>query len=133
MASPFQGTGVKSGNAGNFGRRFYPWDSALSTTPGDPTMVTFTVKNTGTRVGTDIAEVYASLPAAAAEPPKRLVGWGRVDLAPGESKQLSVPVSRDRLTVFDEASDSWKLVPGEYVLGVGSSSRDLPLQQTISF
>jgi beta-glucosidase len=107
--------------------------SGISVTPGDSTMVTFMVKNTGKRAGTETAEVYASLPDAADEPPKRLVGWMRVELAPGESKQVSVPVSRDRLTVYDEASDSWKLVPGSYVLRVGSSSQDLPMQQTISF
>ena len=107
--------------------------SALSVVPGDPTTVTFTVKNTGPVAGTEIAEVYASLPAAAEEPPNRLVGWTRVQLAPGEAKQRSVVVSRDRLEIFDEASDSWKLIPGNYVLRVGSSSRDLPLQQAISY
>ena len=56
-----------------------------------------------------------------------------VELAPGESKQVSVPVSRDRLSVYDEASDSWKLVPGSYVIRVGGSSQDLPLEQAISF
>jgi beta-glucosidase len=107
--------------------------SAISVTPGDSTTVSFTVKNTGKRTGTEIAQVYASLPGAAGEPPKRLVGWVRMELAPGESKQVSVPVSRDRLTVYDEASDSWKLVPGNYVIWVGKSSQDLPLQQTVSF
>jgi beta-glucosidase len=107
--------------------------SGIAVTPGDSTMVTFTVKNTGKLAGTETAEVYVSLPDAADEPPKRLVGWTRVELASGESKQVSVPVSRDRLTIYDEASDSWKLVPGSYVIRVGSSSQDLPLQQTMSF
>ena len=107
--------------------------SGISVAPGDTTTVSFTVKNTGKRTGTEIAEVYASLPNAAGEPPKRLVGWARVDLEPGESKQVSVPISRDRLTVYDQPSDSWKLVPGSYVIRVGGSSQDLPLQQTISF
>jgi beta-glucosidase len=107
--------------------------SALSVTPGETTAVSFTVKNTGQRAGTEIAEIYASLPDAAGEPPKRLIGWTRVELAPGESKQVSVPVDRDRLTVYDEASDSWKLVPGSYIIRVGGSSRDLPLQRRISF
>jgi beta-glucosidase len=107
--------------------------SGISVTPGDSTLVNFTVKNTGRRPGTETAEVYASLPDTAGEPPKRLVGWARVELAPGESKQVSVPVSRDRLSVYDETSDSWKLVPGNYVVRVGSSSQDLPLQQTMSF
>jgi beta-glucosidase len=107
--------------------------SGISVGPGDFTAVTFTVKNSGKRRGTETAEVYASLPDAAGEPPKRLVGWTRVELAPGESKQVSVPVSRDRLMVYDEASDSWKLVPGNYLIRVGSSSQNLPLQQTLSF
>jgi len=107
--------------------------SGLSVTPGDSTAVSFTVKNTGKRAGAEIAQVYASLPDSTGEPPKRLVGWTRVELAPGESKQVSVPVSRDRLSIFDETSDAWKLVPGSYVIRVGSSSRDLPMEKTISF
>lgn len=106
--------------------------SGLSVTPGETTTVSFTVKNTGKRAGIETAQVYATLPAAAEEPPNRLVGWVKVDLAPGESKEVSVPVSRDRLSIFDEASDSWKLVPGSYVIRVGSSSRDLPLTKEIS-
>ena len=91
------------------------------------------VKNTGKRAGSEIAQVYASLPDAAGEPPNRLVGWTKVELAPGESKQVSVPVSRERFQIFDESSDSWKLVPGQYVLRVGASSRDLMLQQSVTF
>ncbi len=106
--------------------------SGLSVTPGDSTAVTFTVKNTGKRSGIETAEVYASLPAAAEEPPQRLVGWTQVDLRAGESKEVTVPVSRDLLTIYDEASDSWKLVPGQYVIHVGGSSRNLPLEQTVS-
>jgi beta-glucosidase len=107
--------------------------AGLSVKPGDSTIISFTVKNTGIHAGSEIAQVYASLPDAAGEPPKRLVGWTRVELMPGESKELSIPVSRDRLAIYDESSDSWKLVPGNYALRVGSSSQDLPLQQAISF
>jgi beta-glucosidase len=91
------------------------------------------VKNTGKRTGTEIAQIYASLPDTAGEPPKRLVGWIRVELRPGEAKQVSVPVGRDRLTVYDDVSDSWKLIAGSYVVCVGDSSQNLPLQQTVSF
>jgi beta-glucosidase len=107
--------------------------SGLSVTLGDSTSVSFTVKNTGKRAGTEIAQVYASLPDSAGEPPKRLIGWARIELAPGESKQVSVPVAQNRLTVYDEGTDSWKLVPGNYSIKVGGSSQDLPLEKTISF
>ena len=107
--------------------------SGLKVTPGDSTAVSFIVKNTGKRAGTEIVQVYASLPEMAGEPPKRLIGWARVELAAGQSKPVSIAVNRDRLTIYDEASDSWKLVPGNYVIRVGGSSQDLPLQQPVSF
>ena len=106
--------------------------SGLSVRPGETTTVSFTVKNTGERAGTEIAQVYASFPASAGEPPKRLIGWARVELAAGESKAVSVVVDRDRLTVFDESTARWKLVPGSYKVLVGGSSRDLPLTAAVN-
>ncbi len=107
--------------------------SGLKITPGDATTVSFTVKNTGKRAGSEIAQVYASLPESAGEPPNRLVGWVRIDLAPGESKPATITVDRDRLMIFDEESDSWKLPAGQYTFRAGSSSRNLPLERAISF
>ena len=106
--------------------------SGLSVKSGETMEVSFTVRNTGKRAGTEIAQVYASLPEAAGEPPKRLIGWARVELAPGESKQVSIPVTQDHLTIYDEASDDWKLVPGAYNVMAGGSSQDLPLHQQIN-
>ena len=106
--------------------------SGLTVKSGDTVNVSFTIRNTGKRDGTEIAEVYASLPESAKEPPKRLIGWARVELAPGESKQVSIPVDHDRLTVFDEASDGWKLVPGNYTVMAGGSSQDLTLHQQLT-
>lgn len=106
--------------------------SALSVTPGDPLTVSFTVKNTGSRAGTEISEVYTSLPEAAGEPPKRLIGWSRTELGPGESKQVAIPINRDRLNIYDEASDSWKLLPGSYTVMAGGSSQDLPLRKDVA-
>ena len=107
--------------------------SGLKVAPGDSTEVSFTVKNTGKRAGSETAQIYASFPDTAGEPPNRLVGWTKIHLAPGESKQVTVPVTRERLQIFDESSDSWKLVPGQYIVRVGASSRDLPLQQSVTF
>ena len=106
--------------------------SRLTVKTGDALEVSFTVKNTGKRAGTEIAQVYASLPDAAGEPPKRLIGWTRIELAAGESKLVSIPVERERLTVFDEGTDGWKLVPGNYNVLAGGSSQDLPLHQTVT-
>jgi len=106
--------------------------SDLTVQSGEALTVTFTVKDTGQRDGTEIAEIYAALPSSAGEPPKRLVGWARVPLNAGASKQVTVSIPRNRLTIYDEATDTWKLAPGNYTILAGSSSRDLPLTQQIA-
>jgi beta-glucosidase len=105
--------------------------SGLTVTPGDKPSVSFTVKNTGSRAGVEIAEVYAALPASAQEPPKRLVGWSRVPLNPGESKQVTVSIDPMYLSIFDEAANQFRLVPGSYRFLVGGSSQTLPLQKAV--
>jgi beta-glucosidase len=105
--------------------------SDLKVTPGSQTTVTFAVKNTGSRAGAEIAQVYAALPASAGEPPKRLVGFTKVWLNAGESKLVSVTIPQKYLSIFDEASDSWKLVPGLYTIMAGGSSAKLPLTMKI--
>ena len=92
------------------------------------TKASFAVTNTGHRAGVEIAEVYASLPAAAQEPPKRLVGFTRVKLDAGEKKTVTVEVDPKYLSIFDEQKDDWSLLPGEYSLMVGGSSDKLPLK-----
>ena len=106
--------------------------SDLTVQPGTTISVSFTVRNSGKCAGTEIAEVYASLPEAAAEPPKRLIGWARVDLAHGESKRISLPIENDRLTIYNETSDRWTRLTGDYMVMVGGSSQSLPLQMAIT-
>ncbi len=106
--------------------------SGLKVTPGAKPTVSFTVKNTGSRAGVEIAEVYAALPPSANEPPKRLVGWSRVTLNPGESKQVTVSIDPMYLSIFDEASNVFKLVPGSYGFMVGGSSQSLPLHKSVT-
>jgi len=93
--------------------------------------VSFTVRNVGHRDGDEIAQVYASLPTAAGEQPKRLVGWVKVNLKAGESRALTVPIETFYLSVFNEAQHGWQLVPGSYTFLVGGSSKDLPLKQAV--
>jgi beta-glucosidase len=106
--------------------------SNLTVTPGKRQRVTFTVTNTGNRAGAEVAEVYASLPAAAAEPPKRLVGWSKVKLNAGESKEVAVEVDPKYLSIFDVEQNGWQLIPGEYGFMVGGSSQDLPLKKSVN-
>jgi beta-glucosidase len=106
--------------------------SGLAVTPGNKPTVIFTVKNTGTRAGAEIAQVYAALPPSSEEPPKRLVGWSKLTLKPGESRQVTVTIDPKYLSIFDEPTNAWKLLPGSYTFMVGGSSQDLPIKSTIT-
>ncbi len=94
--------------------------------------VSFSVKNTGRRAGSEITEVYAALPEEAGEPPKRLVGWAKVPLNAGENKETTITMDNKYLSIYDESIEGWKLVPGTYTFMVGGSSRDLPLSAKIT-
>jgi beta-glucosidase len=87
----------------------------------------FTVRNTGTRAGTEIAQVYATLPIGSDESYQRLAGFARIALAPGTSQTVTVSIDPRVLQTFDEASESWNLAPGAYKVLVGPSSSNTPL------
>ncbi len=109
--------------------------SDFKLSPGSDSEVTvsFTVKNTGSRAGAEISEVYVALPASAGEPPKRLVGWSKTKLNPGESRALTLDIDPRFLSIYDEGTSGWKLVPGTYTFMVGGSSQSLPLSGSVAF
>jgi len=106
--------------------------SDLRTTSDNGLTVTFKVKNTGSRAGEEIAEVYLTLPASTQEPPRRLVGWNKIALRPGEQKEVTVKVEPQMLSVFNPDKNLWEVAPGEYKVWAGRSSRDLPLSTAIA-
>jgi beta-glucosidase len=106
--------------------------SNLKVVPGDNVHLTFTVTNTGSRTGAEIAEVYAALPQSAGEPPKRLVGWSKVKLNAGESKEVAIEIVPKYLSIFNVDQDAWQLIPGDYTFLVGGSSQSLPLKESIN-
>jgi beta-glucosidase len=92
----------------------------------------FSVKNTGKRQGTEIAQVYAALPDSAGEAFRRWAGWQRVDLNPGESKTVSIAIDPQMLSIYDEQKIGWTLLPGSYQVFAGASEADTPLHGTLS-
>jgi beta-glucosidase len=106
--------------------------SNLKVTPGKSVHLSFTVTNTGGRAGAEISEVYAALPPSTGEPPKRLVGWSKVKLNAGESKEVSVEVDPKYLSIFNVDRNAWQLVPGDYTFMVGGSSQELPLKESVN-
>jgi beta-glucosidase len=94
--------------------------------------VSFTVHNSGSRAGTEVAQVYAVLPASTGESTfKRLIAWDRVALAPGESKTVTLPLDPLYLSIFDVSKNAFTLAPGDYTVLAGSSSADTPLNATV--
>jgi beta-glucosidase len=105
--------------------------SDLKVAPGAEPTIAVTVRNTGQRAGAEIVQIYATLPAASEEPFKRLAGFDKVWLGPGESKVAAIPVDPKFLSIFNVAKDAWDLLPGDYTIHAGASSRDLPLTATL--
>ena len=94
--------------------------------------LTFTVRNTGTRAGAEVAQVYVGDPASIGEPPKQLEGYQKVSLDPGRSKRVTVAVSHHAFAYWNTAENGWRVAPGCYSLMVGTSSADLPLQVQVA-
>jgi len=115
-----------------YGLSYTTYSYANLKVDGDARKVNFTMTNTGKRAGAEIAEVYVSLPAAAEEPPKRLVGWSKEKLGPGESREVSVEIDPQFLQVFDEHANAFKRIPGEYIFAVGGSSQDLKVTRSVA-
>jgi beta-glucosidase len=93
--------------------------------------VHFTVRNTGQCEGAEIAEVYVALPSEAKENYKRLAAFQRIKLAPGESKDVTLPLNPLTLSVFNTEQNGWQLLPGDYTVTAGPSSADTPLKATL--
>jgi len=94
------------------------------------------VTNTGTVAGAEVVQVYLSLPTGAssvglAQPPKRLVGFQKVELAPGASQDVTISINpaatNHPLSVWSTTTNLWVTAAGTYTVQVGTSSsaRDL--------
>ena len=102
--------------------------SDLAADGGDTITATFTVTNTGQRPGADVPQLY--LTSAAGEERKRLIGFARVDLQPGESRQVTITADPRLLARFDGpdgVTGSWRIAEGTYTVAVGRSAQDLVL------
>ncbi len=111
-----------------FGLSYTKYEYSGLTVDSTAKTVRFTVTNAGKRAGTEIAEVYARLPQGAEESSyKRLAGWKRITLEPGESQTVTVPIDSRVLKTFDEANNRWNFAPGDYAMFVGGSSDSTPL------
>jgi beta-glucosidase len=92
--------------------------------------VTAKVTNAGNRAGTDVAQLYLGDPSASGEPPRQLVGFERVSLAPGQSSRVQFTITPRDTWWWDTNANGWTQSTGSYSVYVGDSSAlaNLPLR-----
>ncbi|NLE98301.1 MAG: beta-glucosidase, partial [Propionibacterium sp.] len=88
--------------------------------------VTADVTNTGSRGGATVVQVYVGDPdAAVARPERELKGFVRVELAPGATERVRLTLGSRALAYWHRVLGRWVVEGGEFVVGVGTSSRDI--------
>ena len=101
---------------------------------GENGTMTFTVnvKNTGSREGAEVVQLYVHDDKASVERPyKELKGFAKVNLKPGESKDVEISIDRRALSFWDETTNGWKVEPGKFTILVGNASDNLTLKTNI--
>ena len=93
---------------------------------GTTVHVRFRVTNAGTRAGADVPQVYVTRPGMA----RRLVGWARPLLEPGESRQVRVVADRRLLGRFDPRRRRWVIAPGPITVILARDAADPGLTAT---
>ena len=124
----------------NFGWKAARWvkwsDMALSQrqiTAGDSIEVSLRLTNAGSMSGDEVVQLYAAFPDSKVDRPvKKLVGFARVSLAQGESRQVRIPLSAFELMVWDVSRQAFVLESGKISLTLGASSDDVKLTQWLT-
>lgn len=94
--------------------------------------VTLTVTNTGKRAGAEIVQLYVAKPGAEVlRPAQELKGFAKVQLQPGESKTVTIPLDDKAFRYWNTRTDSWEVEGGSYELRVGASSADIRLTAVV--
>ena len=91
---------------------------------GGTITASFSVKNVGSVAGKQVAQVYVSPVGGGWEAPKRLGGFAKLALAPGESKSATVTVDPRLLGMWDSARPGWKVAAGKYRVTLATSATD---------
>ena len=94
--------------------------------------VSFTLANTGTVPGAEVAQLYVAKPEREVfRPEQELRGFARVELAPGESRRVDIPLDERAFAYFNVATSRWEVEGGTYELRVGASCADIRLTGTL--
>lgn len=106
--------------------------SSANSMSADGTLTfTVNVKNTGSRTGSEVVQLYIhDIKSSVDRPYKELKGFAKVNLKPGESRDVEISIDKRALSFYDEQSRDWKAEPGKFEALVGNASDNLPLKAT---
>jgi beta-glucosidase len=106
--------------------------SADSVDAAGEVVVSVEVKNTGTRDGEEVVEMYVKhLNSTVERPLKELRGFERISLRPNETRTVRLPLEGADLTYWDAGKQSFVVEPGRLSIMLGASSADVRLEKTI--
>ena len=94
--------------------------------------VTYNITNTGSVTGAEVSQLYLEFPPSAEEPPSVLRGFESTLLTPGETKTVTIILSRYDLSVWNSVQQGWSKPHGPTGVLVGASSRDFRLKGSIA-
>lgn len=84
------------------------------------------VKNTGTREGQEVVQLYISdKQSSLPRPIKELKGFQKIKLAPGEEKEVTFTIEKEALSFFDDTKHAWVAEPGKFEAVIAASAADI--------
>jgi beta-glucosidase len=102
-------------------------------TDNETITVTVDVKNTGKADGKEVVQLYSSIGSSKVQRAnKELKGFNKVAVKAGGSQQVTIKVPVKELAYYDVASKKWVVEPGTYTFKLGSSSRDIKTEVSVS-
>ncbi|WQF85532.1 Putative glycoside hydrolase, family 3, glycoside hydrolase family 3 domain, immunoglobulin [Colletotrichum destructivum] len=90
-----------------------------------------TLRNEGARSAKQVVQLYVGYPDAAKEPPKLLRAFEKTEVEAGGAEIVELVVKFEDLKIWDDDTDEWRLVGGQYEILLGFSASDIRLQQTL--
>ena len=94
--------------------------------PDGTITVSVPVKNTGSRAGAEIVQLYVSdLKSSLPRPVKELKGFRKITLQPGQEQMVSFTIDRKALSFYDDTKQDWVAEPGTFEVLVGASACDI--------
>lgn len=99
----------------------------------DKVTVTVLVKNSGSRDGEEVVQLYASYPESKVERPmKQLRAFSKVPIAAGDTKEVVLDIPKEDFAYWDEIQDKFVVEPGKVKLLIGASSADIRLEGEVT-